>query len=453
MRRKLATILVADVVAFSRLTAQNEDWTIRTLGEFRTVADEIIARHEGRIFNTGGDSVLAEFASPVEAVRAAVDFQEAARSRNLLQPRDLQLRFRIGINLGDVMVRGDDLLGDGVNIAARLEGLAEPGGICVSGSVWDQINGKLSVGYVDIGEQEVKNIPRPVRAYQLRVDAGEGPVAVEHPDPGKHAAGATLPPATRRRGRVFLANGMLAGGIAAALGIVLIVWWQWPRLSPTLSVAGSSVPQSPAAPVSSLRDTLASRLAAAAPGMSEPTRRAGVEEFLSAAPHRALSVSRDPPGLWVSWSVLTSGYALELNLEGCQISYGRACILIALDDTIEPAPADGHWAPRYMPKVQYSGLFDPLQLPIASRPRREQRDIADYRSTPPPKAIALHPRNSRIFVVAEGPTQRAAEEKALKACNEDPERNGKLGECLLYAVADRVVLPLRLKEPLTAASP
>jgi len=110
IKRKLATILVADIVEFSRLTAQDEDWTIRALADFRKIVDEIISRHEGRIFSTGGDSVLAEFASPVEAVRAAVDFQEAARSRNLLQPRERQLRFRIGINLGDVMVHGEDLL-------------------------------------------------------------------------------------------------------------------------------------------------------------------------------------------------------------------------------------------------------------------------------------------------------------------------------------------------------
>src|SRR5215467_4480306 len=172
IKRKLATILVADIVGYSRLTANDEDWTIRALGEFRKIVDNIIQTHDGRIFSTGGDSVLAEFASPVEAVRAAVDFQEASRSRNLLQPRDRQLRYRIGINLGDVMIRGNDLLGDGVNVAARLEGIAEPGGVCVSGTVWDHINGKLSIGYVDIGEQAVKNIPRPVRAYHLRVDGG-----------------------------------------------------------------------------------------------------------------------------------------------------------------------------------------------------------------------------------------------------------------------------------------
>jgi formylglycine-generating enzyme required for sulfatase activity/class 3 adenylate cyclase len=226
IKRKLATIMVADIVGFSRLAATDEDWTIRSLGEFRTIVDQIIERHDGRIFNTGGDSVLAEFASPVEAVRCAVDFQEASRSRNLLQPRDRQLRFRIGINLGDVMVRGSDLLGDGVNVAARLEGLAEPGGICVSGTVWDQINGKLSIGYVDIGEQSVKNIPRPVRAFHLRVDGtvGEVPELAHQPPPAAAAA------AGRR--------GMPMAAILAAAGVVIVLlagalaWQMWPKSAP-----------------------------------------------------------------------------------------------------------------------------------------------------------------------------------------------------------------------------
>src|ERR1700732_161249 len=142
IKRKLDTLLVADIVGYSRMTANDEDWTIRALGDFRKIVDDIIARHDGRIFSTGGDSILAEFARPVEAVRGAVDFQEASRSRNLLQPRDRQLRYRIGINLGDVMVRGNDLLGDGVNVAARLEGLAEAGGVWVSGAGGGHLNGQ-----------------------------------------------------------------------------------------------------------------------------------------------------------------------------------------------------------------------------------------------------------------------------------------------------------------------
>jgi formylglycine-generating enzyme required for sulfatase activity/class 3 adenylate cyclase len=228
IKRKLATILVADIVGYSRLTANDEDWTIRALGDFRKIVDEIIGRHDGRIFSTGGDSVLAEFASPVEAVRAAVDFQEASRSRNLLQPRDRQLRFRIGINLGDVMVRGSDLLGDGVNVAARLEGLAEPGGICVSGTVWDHINGKLSIGYVDIGEQSVKNIPRPVRAYHLRVDG-------ETAEAGQKAA------ADGAKRHVPLAVILGAAAIIVMLAAAL-AWQLWPKETAPRAAGGASVP-------------------------------------------------------------------------------------------------------------------------------------------------------------------------------------------------------------------
>jgi formylglycine-generating enzyme required for sulfatase activity/class 3 adenylate cyclase len=247
IKRKLATILVADIVGYSRLTANDEDWTIRALGDFRKVVDDIIARHDGRIFSTGGDSVLAEFASPVEAVRAAVDFQEASRSRNLLQPRDRQLRYRIGINLGDVMVRGADLLGDGVNVAARLEGIAEPGGICVSASVWEHINGKLSIGYVDIGEQSVKNIPRPVRAYHLRVDGsvGEADTAVK-PLPDTAA-----PPSPAARQRPPIAA-MLAAALGTALliGVALAVWQFWPKSpsAPRPTAAAASAKPKPQAP-------------------------------------------------------------------------------------------------------------------------------------------------------------------------------------------------------------
>ena len=178
IKRKLATILVADIVGYSRLTAQDEDGTIRRLGEFRDVVDEIIAKHDGRIFNTGGDSVLAEFTSPVEAVRSAIDFQEAARSRNILQPPERQLRFRIGINLGDVLIEGDDILGDGVNVAARLESISEPGGICISDAAYVQVRDKLEVTFKDIGEQTLKNIPRPVRVYRLDRDS-----PLDNPEP------------------------------------------------------------------------------------------------------------------------------------------------------------------------------------------------------------------------------------------------------------------------------
>jgi len=165
MKRKIAAIFAADIAGYSTLVAEDEEETLRRLSSYRAVIDDFIAKAPGRIFNTAGDAVLAEFASAVDAVRCAIDIQESLRTRNRAYPPSRQMNFRIGITIGDVVERDGDLLGDGVNIAARLEGLAEPGGICVSRSVYEQVSSKLSVQFADIGEQQVKNIPRPVHAY------------------------------------------------------------------------------------------------------------------------------------------------------------------------------------------------------------------------------------------------------------------------------------------------
>lgn len=167
IRRKLAAILAADVVGYSKLTAIDEEGTARMLIARRELADALIERHGGRIANTAGDSIIAEFASSVEAVRAALEIQEAIRTQNLDIASDRQVQFRIGINVGDVIQQGDDLLGDGVNVAARLEGLAPPGGICLSGEVHDQIQGKLSLGFQSVGARRLKNIGRRIRAYRV----------------------------------------------------------------------------------------------------------------------------------------------------------------------------------------------------------------------------------------------------------------------------------------------
>jgi TolB-like protein len=166
-QRKLTTILAADVEGYARLMRADEEATLETLGEYREIIDVLIARHDGRVFSTGGDSVLAEFGSAVEAVRCAISCQEEIASRNAELADDRKLLFRIGINVGDVMVRDDDLFGDGVNVAARLEGLAQAGGVCVASSVFEQVKHKLSLGFEDLGPQEVKNITEPVSAYRL----------------------------------------------------------------------------------------------------------------------------------------------------------------------------------------------------------------------------------------------------------------------------------------------
>jgi class 3 adenylate cyclase len=165
MRRKIAAILVAHIADYGRLVADDEEETLRRMASYRSTTDDLIAIAGGRIFNAAGDAFLAEFPSAVEAVRCAIDIQESLRTRNLAYPDSRQMSYRIGIGIGDVVEREGDLLGDGVNIAARLEGLAEAGGICISRAVHEQVTNKLSARFVDIGARKVKNIPEPVHAY------------------------------------------------------------------------------------------------------------------------------------------------------------------------------------------------------------------------------------------------------------------------------------------------
>src|SRR6201984_3710140 len=179
MKRKIAAIFAADIAGYSRLVAEDEEETLRRLASYRLVIDDFIAKAGGRIFTTAGEAVLAEFPSAVEAVRCAIDIQESLRTRNMAYPPSRHMSFRIGITIGDVVERDGDLLGDGVNIAARLEGLAEVGGLCGSRTVHEQVSSKLSVEFVDIGEQEVKNIPAPIHAYTLLLGAVGGRVAAQ----------------------------------------------------------------------------------------------------------------------------------------------------------------------------------------------------------------------------------------------------------------------------------
>ena len=174
LERRLATILSADVAGYSRLMAEDEEQTLRTFREHAEVFQKLVDLHRGRIFNTAGDAVLAEFGSAVEAVRCATEIQAALRTRNDHLPEGRQVRFRIGVNLGDVMVQGQDLLGDGVNVAARLQAAAEPGGICISGSVYDQIRNKLSLGFKPLGDMSFKNIPQAVRTFAIAEAEGLG---------------------------------------------------------------------------------------------------------------------------------------------------------------------------------------------------------------------------------------------------------------------------------------
>jgi adenylate cyclase len=175
-KRKLIAILSADVKGYSRLMGEDEEGTIRILNVYMQVITGFIQQHRGRVVATGGDSVLAEFASVVDAVRCAVGIQEELKDRNKELPEGRRMEFRIGINLGDVVEEGDNILGDGVNVAARVQSLADPGGISISGTVYDQIRNKLAFGYEFLGEQTVKNIKVPVRVYRVRMDPAEATI-------------------------------------------------------------------------------------------------------------------------------------------------------------------------------------------------------------------------------------------------------------------------------------
>ena len=175
VERRLATILVADVAGYSRLIGENEERTLSTLRGHRALFDDVLKVHRGRVFNTAGDAILAEFPSAVEAVRCATEVQAALRTRNEHLPEAERLWFRIGVNLGDVVVQDGDLLGDGVNVAARIQTIAEPGGVCISGSVYDQIQNKLTLAVTKLGERSFKNIAQPIRTFAISDGTGLKP--------------------------------------------------------------------------------------------------------------------------------------------------------------------------------------------------------------------------------------------------------------------------------------
>ena len=170
VKRKLTAILSADVKGYSRLMAQDEEWTVHTLNAYKDVMRGLIQQHRGRVVDAPGDNVLAEFASVVDAVQCAVEIQQVLRAKNALLPETRRMEFRIGINLGDVVEEGDNILGDGVNVAARIQSVAEAGGICISGTAYDQVRNKLALGYGYLGEKTVKNISEPVRVYQVLME-------------------------------------------------------------------------------------------------------------------------------------------------------------------------------------------------------------------------------------------------------------------------------------------
>jgi adenylate cyclase len=214
VERKLAAILSADVVGYSRLMAEDEAATVGTLTSYRDEIALLVSQHRGRVVDSPGDNVLAEFPTATDAVRCAAEIQGIVKVRNTALTAERKMEFRIGVHLGEVRVEGERLYGDGVNIAARLEGLAQAGGICVSDMVQKQVEGRSGLAFEDLGEQVVKNIPKPVRAYRVRLDRG------------------VAPPADRRAGAPRL---LVVAGAAVLLAVAGVLLWRLLATTPAVT--------------------------------------------------------------------------------------------------------------------------------------------------------------------------------------------------------------------------
>jgi adenylate cyclase len=228
IERRLTNIFSADVLGYSRLMGLDEAGTLALLNEYRGVMTGLIAQHRGRIVSTAGDSVLAEFASSVMAVQSAVEIQRQLAERNQKLEPDRQMWFRIGINLGDVIVERDDIFGDDVNIAARLQSMAEPGGILISGTVFDQVKNKLSLSFNFLGPQRLKNIDAEVPVYSAVMYGGDRPPV--------DVRGGEQRAVPQKKQEKLVTSAIRAGTIVAFFGAINLFswnghfWFQWPSL-------------------------------------------------------------------------------------------------------------------------------------------------------------------------------------------------------------------------------
>jgi len=436
MKRKIAAIFAADVAGYSRLVADDEEETLRRLASYRGVMDDFIARAGGRIFNTAGDAVLAEFSSAVEAVRCAIDIQESLRTRNMAYPPSRQMSFRIGITVGDVVERDGDLLGDGVNIAARLEGIAPVGGICISRTVHEQVANKLSVAFADIGEQQVKNIPTPVHAYKIEMHSDDPRVDAR---PVKTVA--------------WVRPAMIAAACVVAVAVAALVFWPVSKSNaPTMSQSAAPVvtatpiaPAAPAAPAATARPAPPPQRQAETlvpetiPLIADRARASIHSEYMPAADHKALAISTGPIGFITGQSDDETAKVAALGI--CQkradaLPRRPRCELYAIGNTVvytggRPPMPPTPWFTRDPATERPFAVAD---LPLVSenaKPNIAQR----YRQLAPPKALVISPQGG-FFFYGEDSTEGAAR-RTLEVCGSTAGV-----PCLLVAVDDDFVVPI-----------
>lgn len=461
--RRLTTILAIDVVAFSTMSARDEEHALALLSTRLDTAGTLVRQHRGRVFKMTGDGLLAEFASPVEAVRAALEIQEAMRSANATAKADDQLTLRIGVNLGDVVENGDDLMGDAVNVAVRLESISATGGVCISASVYDQIVGKLMLGAEDIGEQHVKNIPRPIHAYRLTID-GIRPSGPAHP---AHVVARSMP-----RARVYLVGGVIGVLVLAALAGTFYL--RHPAPPPSLQIAEPTsalpaanrpVPETVATPAVPRATAPADPQAATAPQApttpppaATPALRRFVAREVPFVPDfrwRALQNYADAEGAKAFALNVRGIFAMAINrvdestarhaaLETCNgkvqkdvpivRDYDR-CMLYAVENDVvwsfrsPPMPP-----PPYVPAARPSPplTFDPATAPLLN-PQARERLATHYLQNSHSRALVLGHNRFDWWTPSENDTD--AIRRNLQICGHLTGR-----PCVVYALNDQVLV-------------
>jgi class 3 adenylate cyclase len=433
MKRKIAAIMAADVAGYSKLVAEDEEETVRRLAAYRAVIDDFITKAGGRVFNTAGDAVLAEFPSAVEAVRCAIDIQESLRTRNLAYPSSRQMNFRIGITIGDVIERDGDLLGDGVNIAARLEGIAQVGGICISRAVHEQVANKLSVQFADIGEQQVKNIPTPVYAYmlQLRAEDGLKPAAT----PNKAS-----PPASRWKWPAAIA---LAG-----VGAIVVAAAYLPLAS---YLRGVSTTQREAPAARAIPDTQPSLQRQAlvpetVPFIGDRDRTQVRTVYMAAPDHKALAISTVAIGL--NTGQPNEEVAKQGGLDTCQRTSNSIaarinaatpspCEIFAVGNIVVSARANPPMPPQpwFTRRAAIDTPFSAAQVPLVNEAARSFIDRR-YGRGARAKALAVSPVGSFVLYTNQGSVHEAVR-RTLERCGS----NSGVA-CMIIAVDDDFVVPI-----------
>ncbi|OAF00866.1 addiction module protein [Bradyrhizobium centrolobii] len=457
MKRKIAAIFAADIAGYSRLVAEDEEETLRRLASYREVVDDFIAKAGGRIFNTAGDAVLAEFPSAVDAVRCAIDIQESLRTRNMAYPPSRQMSFRIGITIGDVVERDGDLLGDGVNIAARLEGLAEVGGICVSRAVHEQVANKLSVQFADIGAQEVKNIPTPVHAYMVAMRREDGTYAT----PQVKKVAKAVPAPNWMWPLVVGVVSVVAIGVGGFLYFTKLETTKVPSAvaATTPTPASSAVAPSPTPTMAAkapmpTQSAMAAATPAPTPAAAGGKFPADMVPFIGERVRAYLSNEYSVAGDYKAFALNIGGFvgyglnqpneeaARNTALDQCQkradaAQSPRRCELYAVGDTVVYSHGKPPMPPQ--PWVRHDAMterpFASKDFPIVRDPAKVRLENL-YAPAAKSRSVALGPGGQYFMVMGASSVDESAR-RSLESC-------GAIAGvvCMIVAVDDNFVVPI-----------